>query len=51
MKFFQVFVLVVLVLSALFAIGEKPENRKGYVALFATAGVLFLMSCVVTSII
>lgn len=51
MKFFQGFVLVVAVLSALFAIDDKPDNRKGFVALFGTAGVLFLMSWAMTSII
>ncbi len=51
MKFFQGFMLVVVVLSAFGAVAEKPEAKKGLVALFATAGTLFLASVAVTSII
>lgn len=51
MKFFQVFVLITMVLSTFGVVAEKPEARKGLVALFATAGTLFLASVAVTSII
>ena len=51
MKFFQVFVLIVMVLSALDAVAGKPEAKKSLVALFATAGILFLASVAVTSVI
>lgn len=51
MKFFQIFMLVVMVLSAIGAVAEKPPAKKWLIVLFAVAGVLFLVSWAMTNIV
>lgn len=49
MKFYQIFLLVVSVIAAFGAVADKEKMK--YTALFAVAGVLFLASVVIKSVI
>ena len=51
MKFFQIFTLVVMVLSAIGSVAEKPPAKKWLIVLFAGAGLLFLAAWAMTNII
>jgi MFS-type transporter involved in bile tolerance (Atg22 family) len=46
---FRILLLAVCAISALGAIADGKDRQKGFVALFATSGVLFLASWVVTN--
>lgn len=46
---FRILLLAVCAISALGAIADGEDRQKGFVALFATSGVLFLASWVVTN--
>lgn len=47
MTTFRVIVLIVAVLSALFALADEKENRFNHIALFIAASVVFIISMAV----
>lgn len=49
MEEFKVLLIAVCAISALGAIADGKEKQKGFIALFAASGVLFLASWVMTN--
>ena len=50
MDWFRIMLAVVCAISALGAIADGKENRKGFMALFFASGVLFLASFLMENI-
>lgn len=46
---FRILLLAVCAISALGAIADGKDRQKGFIALFATSGALFLVSWVMTN--
>ncbi len=50
MEEFKILLIVVCAISALGAIADGKEKQKGFIALFATSGALFIVSWAMTNL-